>query len=259
MRGLRPLKDELGFAQRRTEELGRRLVEQDAAVQQFSTTNEQLQAKVDGLLTVKQQLELALATARSSVTAQEQVVASMLERFNATAPALGLAVNNPDEVARRSVKRESKKSTGTGTYGCFCGFYMNPCRPSIRLTFLLILLGLDASRRPSRGPRTGHPQKLSHFVSSVLRWFRNLTLIQRISIESSESVETTVRRWQLPPLPLLETRFPPLPSPHQLALSLIWRALPAWRHVPARWWSRSAQGCLHRRPAKCRRSTARPN
>jgi hypothetical protein len=130
MRGLRPLKDELGFAQRRTEELGRRLVEQDAAVQQFSTTNEQLQAKVDGLLTVKQQLELALATARSSVTAQEQVVASMLERFNATAPALGLAVNNPDEVARRSVKRESKKSTGTGTYGCFCGFYMNPCRPS---------------------------------------------------------------------------------------------------------------------------------
>jgi len=37
VRGLRPLKDELGFAQRRTEELGRRLVEQDAAVQQLST------------------------------------------------------------------------------------------------------------------------------------------------------------------------------------------------------------------------------
>lgn len=45
VRGLRPLKDELGFAQRRTEELGRRLVEQDAAVQQLSTSNEQLQAK----------------------------------------------------------------------------------------------------------------------------------------------------------------------------------------------------------------------
>ena len=30
MRGLRPLKDELGFPQRRSEELGRRLVEQDA-------------------------------------------------------------------------------------------------------------------------------------------------------------------------------------------------------------------------------------
>lgn len=56
IRGLRPLKNELGFAQRRTEELGRRLVEQDAAVQQFSTSNEQLQAKVDELLTAKQQL-----------------------------------------------------------------------------------------------------------------------------------------------------------------------------------------------------------
>ena len=50
MRGLRPLKDELGFAQRRSEELGRRLVEQDAAVQQLSTSKEQLQAKVDELL-----------------------------------------------------------------------------------------------------------------------------------------------------------------------------------------------------------------
>ncbi|MDP2017191.1 MAG: integrase, partial [Hydrogenophaga sp.] len=114
VRGLRPLKDELGFAQRRTEELGRRLVEQEAAVQQLGTSNEQLQAKVDGLLTANQQLELALATARSSVTAQEQVVASMLERFSATAPGPELVVKNPDEVARRSVKRESKKSTGTG-------------------------------------------------------------------------------------------------------------------------------------------------
>jgi phage shock protein A len=68
--------------------LGRRVVEQDAAVQQLGTSNEQLRAKVDELFTAKQQLELALAlaTARSSVTAQEPVVASMLERFSATAP-----------------------------------------------------------------------------------------------------------------------------------------------------------------------------
>ena len=115
MRGLRPLKDELGFAQRRTEELGRRLVEQDAAVQQLGTSNQQWQAKVDELLSAKQQLELALATARSSVTAQEQVVANMLERFSATPPGPELAVTNSDEVASRSVKRASKKSTGTGT------------------------------------------------------------------------------------------------------------------------------------------------
>lgn len=85
MRGLRPLKDELGFAQRRAEELGRRLVEQDAAVQQLSASNKKLLAKVDELLTAKQQLQVALATARSSVTAQEQLVANMLERFSATA------------------------------------------------------------------------------------------------------------------------------------------------------------------------------
>src|SRR5574343_401933 len=114
VRGLRPLKDELGFAQRRSEELGRRLVEQDAAVQQLSTSKEQLQAKVDELLSAKQQLELALATARSSVTAQEQVVASMLERFSTPATGPNL-VANPVEEAGRPRERETKKSTGTGT------------------------------------------------------------------------------------------------------------------------------------------------
>lgn len=115
VRSLRPLKDELGVAQRRTEELGRRLVEQDAAVQQFGTSNAQLQAKVDELLSAKQQLELALATARSSVTAQEQVVASMLERFSAPAFSPDVAVKNPDEGVSRSAKRESKKPAGTRT------------------------------------------------------------------------------------------------------------------------------------------------
>ncbi len=115
LRGLRPLKDELGFAQRRTEELGRRLVEQDAAVQQLGTSNQQLQAKLDGLLAANQQLELTVAAAKSSVTAQEHVVASLLERFSTTAPGPDSAVKNPDVGASRSAKRESKKSTGTGT------------------------------------------------------------------------------------------------------------------------------------------------
>ena len=111
-RGLRPLKDELGFAQRRIEELGRRLVEQDAAVQQLSTSNEQLQAKVDELLTAKQQLELALATARSSVTAQEQVVASMLERLTAMPVEPDLATVKDVEVGGRKM---TKNPTVTGT------------------------------------------------------------------------------------------------------------------------------------------------
>jgi DNA repair exonuclease SbcCD ATPase subunit len=112
VRGLRPLKDELGFAQRRAEELGRRLVEQDAAVQQLSTSNKELLAKVDELLTAKQQLELALATARSSVTAQEQVVASMLERLTATPAEPDLATAKDAEGGGRKV---TKKPAATGT------------------------------------------------------------------------------------------------------------------------------------------------
>ncbi|EWS66594.1 chromosome segregation protein SMC [Hydrogenophaga sp. T4] len=115
VRGLRPLKDELGFAQRRTEELGRRLVEQDAAVLQLSTSNKELLAKVDELLTAKQQLEVALAAAKSSVAAQEQVVANMLERFSATVPGPNLSAKNPLEGAEKSAKRNEKTPTETRT------------------------------------------------------------------------------------------------------------------------------------------------
>ena len=115
VRGLRLLQDELGFAQRRTEELGRRLVEQEAAVQQLSASNEQLQAKADELLMAKQQLEVALAAAKSSVAAQEQVVASMLERFSATAPSPDASAKDAIEGAEKSTKRNEKKPTVTGT------------------------------------------------------------------------------------------------------------------------------------------------
>lgn len=115
VRALRPLKDELGFAQRRTEELGRRLVEQEAAVKQLNASNEQLEAKADELLTAKQQLELALAAAKSSVATQEQVVASMLERFSATAPSLDPSPKNPVEGAEKSAKRNEEKPTVTKT------------------------------------------------------------------------------------------------------------------------------------------------
>ena len=95
VRSLRPLKDELGFAQRRTEELGRRLVEQEAAIHQLNASNDQLQARLNDLTTAKQQLELALVAAKSSVTAQEQVVASLLERFSATVPSPDAAAKDP--------------------------------------------------------------------------------------------------------------------------------------------------------------------
>lgn len=108
MRSLRQLKDELGFAQQRTEELSRRLVEQDAVVQQLRSSKEQLQVNFDELLATKQQLELALATARSSVAAQEQVVASMLERLGSMTVGADRATINSDDGTSRPATMQGK-------------------------------------------------------------------------------------------------------------------------------------------------------
>ena len=113
VQNLRPLKDLLGFAQRHAEEADRRLVEQGVTVQQLSVANAALGAKVDELLTEKQQFELALATARSAVAAQEQVLVSVLERLSATAPGPELPADKPDETDRRPVKGKAKKPSGT--------------------------------------------------------------------------------------------------------------------------------------------------
>ena len=113
VRSLRQLKDELGFAQRHAEDLGRRLVEQDAVVQQLRGTNVQLQGSFDELLATKQQLELALATARSSATAQEQVVASMLERLSSITAGPEQPTGNSDEGAKRSTAKSQKNPITT--------------------------------------------------------------------------------------------------------------------------------------------------
>jgi hypothetical protein len=120
----------VGFTQRRTEELGRRVVEQEAVGQQLHISNERLQAKVDGLLTANQQLELALATAWSSVKAQVQVVASMLERSSATAPSPHASAKEPIEWAEKSAKRNEKNQLRQGHKPVSAVSYMNPCRPS---------------------------------------------------------------------------------------------------------------------------------
>ena len=97
-------------------------MEQDAAVRQLSTSKEQLQAKIDQLLAAKQQLELALATARSSVTSQEQVVASMLERLSAAAPVHDVVVKKASEGVRQSAKGNSKDQWGHGLNPVSAGF-----------------------------------------------------------------------------------------------------------------------------------------
>ena len=112
-KSLRPLKDALGVAQRQAEASDQRLTEQGATAKLLNTANTALSAKVDELLTAQRQLELALATARSAVAAQEKVLVNMLERMSATAPNPEFAANKIDEAARRPVKRMSKKPNGT--------------------------------------------------------------------------------------------------------------------------------------------------
>lgn len=120
MRALRPLKKELGFAQRRTEELGQRLVEQKAAAKQLSESNGQLKTKVDELLKLNQQLELP--TARASVATQEQIVSNMLQRLGATSPEPDLAVKKQAMGSIQGTTRVAKNPIKTGTWAGFCGF-----------------------------------------------------------------------------------------------------------------------------------------
>ncbi len=87
LRKLRPLKDALAFEQRRTEELGQKLVAQDATNQALQASHIETQTKIAALLEKNHRLELDLAAADASVTAQELVVAGMLQRLSATAPA----------------------------------------------------------------------------------------------------------------------------------------------------------------------------
>lgn len=74
-----------------------------------------LQAKVDELLTAKQQLELALATARAAVAAQEQMVDSMLERLTATSAEPEVAAAKGVEAGIQGVKKLVKNPVATGT------------------------------------------------------------------------------------------------------------------------------------------------
>lgn len=83
-RKLRPLKDALAFEQRRTEELGQKLVAETAANQTLMANAGEMQAKFTALQGGNQGLELELAAAKASVVAQEGVVASMLQRLSAT-------------------------------------------------------------------------------------------------------------------------------------------------------------------------------
>lgn len=86
VRKLRPLKDALAFEQRRTEELGQKLVTETAANQTLMDNAGEMQTKLLVLQGANQTLGLELAAAKAAALAQEGVVASMLQRLSATTP-----------------------------------------------------------------------------------------------------------------------------------------------------------------------------
>jgi len=116
VRNLRPLKDSLAFAQRRTEELGQKLVEQEAATRQLDESTGKLTARLNESLERNQKLELELVAAKASVAAQEQIVGNMLQRLSATLPEPdSVKTQQVEATGQQQVKKIQKKPMETGT------------------------------------------------------------------------------------------------------------------------------------------------
>ena len=115
IRKLRPLPESLAFAQRRIEELGKKLVEHEAENRHLGETNEQLKVRIEDLLAGRQKLELELATSRAAASAQEQIVSSMLQRLSATMPEAQSASLAQPETTTAVTKNITKNSIETKT------------------------------------------------------------------------------------------------------------------------------------------------
>jgi len=115
IRKLRPLTESLTFAQRRIEELGKKLVEQEATSRHIGETNEQLKVRIEDLVAGRQKLELELASSKAAALTQEQIVGSMLQRLSATLPDTNSASLNQPETTISATKKITKNSIETKT------------------------------------------------------------------------------------------------------------------------------------------------
>jgi len=103
VRKLRPLHEALAFEQKRVEELGRKLVEQESATEHPEITSRRLQTQVDALRKSNQQLEVALAAAKATGAAQGAMVRNMMERLG-SAPIAASNSGNIREGSGEEVK-----------------------------------------------------------------------------------------------------------------------------------------------------------
>ncbi len=115
IRKLRPLTESLAFAQRRIEELGKILVEQEASSRHLVESNEKMKVRHDELLEGRQKLELELAASKAAASAQEQIVGSMLQRLSATLPEANPTLLMQPEIIISTEKKITKSSIETKT------------------------------------------------------------------------------------------------------------------------------------------------
>ena len=115
IRKLSPLTESLAFAQRRIEELGKKLVEQESSSRHFGESNEQLKCRIDELVEGRQKLELELAASKAAASVQEQIVSNMLQRFSVALPEANPASLMHPETAISAVTKITKKSIETKT------------------------------------------------------------------------------------------------------------------------------------------------
>lgn len=108
LRTLKGIKDQLTSSERHTEELGRRVVEQDALIKELTTTKETLDTQVATLTGNIRQLDVELASARSSAATQEQITEKIHELIAMAAPG-----GKQEMTKSRSTKPASKKDQET--------------------------------------------------------------------------------------------------------------------------------------------------
>jgi chromosome segregation ATPase len=108
LRTLKGIKDQLTSSERHTEELGRRVVEQDALIKELTTTKATLDTQVVTLTGQIRQLEVELASARSSAATQEQITEKIHALLAMAAPG-----GKQEHAKSRSTKSASKRDQET--------------------------------------------------------------------------------------------------------------------------------------------------
>lgn len=108
LRTLKGIKDQFTSSERHAEELGRRVVEQEVLIKDLTAAQANLDTKVATLTGQNRQLEVELASARSSAATQEQIT-EKIEALLAMAAPSGME----EQIKPRATKSVPKQDQKT--------------------------------------------------------------------------------------------------------------------------------------------------